>query len=249
MADKKVITDDGSITFHSSAYDETYHSTSGALTEADKKYAEVCEIQDMDSVDVLDICFGLGYNSAAAIDRFTGTRIRIVGLEQNSGIVEEINRMGEEYPFECRKLMIEVAKKGRYSNSASCDAIVHDNYTDTVCPTTIRSKEKIERSLGGISGPIVNVELIMGDARETIKTLADDSFDCAFLDPFSPKKCPELWTKEFFTEINRVLRPGGKAVTYSCARVVRDNFIAAGFTVSDGPCVGRRSPGTVALKE
>ena len=57
MPDKKVVTDDGSITFRSSEYDEHYHSKAGALTEADKKYSEVCDIGSRDDVDILDICF------------------------------------------------------------------------------------------------------------------------------------------------------------------------------------------------
>jgi tRNA U34 5-methylaminomethyl-2-thiouridine-forming methyltransferase MnmC len=44
------------------------------------------------------------------------------------------------------------------------------------------------------------------------------------------------------------MKKGGKLATYSCARVVRENLVAAGFSVSDGPCVGRRAPGTVAVK-
>jgi tRNA U34 5-methylaminomethyl-2-thiouridine-forming methyltransferase MnmC len=213
MPDKKVLTDDGSMTFHSSEYDETYHSVSGALTEADKKYAEVCGIGERDEADVLDICFGLGYNSAAAIDTFKGKRLRIVGLENYQGIVDEIVKMGEEYPFECRAVMQKVAVEGNYSDDK------------------------------------VSVKLVMGDARETIKKLSDSSFDCVFLDPFSPKKCPELWTKEFFDEIYRVLRKGGVVATYSCARVVRENFVSAGFNVRDGPVVGRRGPGSVAQKK
>jgi tRNA U34 5-methylaminomethyl-2-thiouridine-forming methyltransferase MnmC len=212
MREKKVLTGDGSLTFHSSDYDETYHSTSGALEEADKKYSQVCGIGSRDEVDVLDICFGLGYNSAAAIDAFHGTRMRIVGLENYQGIVDEIVDMGDEYPFDCRVLMQEVAERGEYKDN------------------------------------VVSVNLVMGDARETIKKLRDDSFDVVFLDPFSPKKCPELWTKEFFDEMYRVLRAGGMVATYSCARVVRENFKAAGFQTEDGPVVGRRGPGTVARK-
>jgi len=252
MPDRKLVTDDGSITFHSSDYDETYHSTSGALTEADKKYAEVCEIEALDHVDVLDICFGLGYNSAAAIDRFTGSGIRIVGLEQNEGIIAEILRMGDEYPFECREMMREVAEKGSYSNRADSSTEAKPcSENGATCGARLERARALPcnrtKQAGGAA--LVEVKLIMGDARETIKDLADDSFDCVFLDPFSPKKCPELWTKEFFDEVYRVLRIGGKVATYSCARVVRDNLVTAGFTVSDGPCVGRRSPGTVAEKK
>jgi tRNA U34 5-methylaminomethyl-2-thiouridine-forming methyltransferase MnmC len=36
--------------------------------------------------------------------------------------------------------------------------------------------------------------------------------------------------------------------TYSYARIVREGFAKAGFTVKDGPIVGRRSPSTLAYK-
>ncbi|MBW2972131.1 hypothetical protein KY359_03785 [Candidatus Woesearchaeota archaeon] len=253
MPDRKVITGDGSPTFHSSEYDETYHSTSGALTEADKKYSEVCGIQDREEVDILDICFGLGYNSAAAIDRFKGRRISIVALEQNKDIVDEIVRMGDAYPFKCRGIMRKVAERGSYSGSAtpgSASAYSGKSAVspDGASPDNARPASNVIASHKGGGAAKLDVKLVMGDARETIKDLDDASFDCVFLDPFSPKKCPELWTEEFFLEIYRVLRRGGKVATYSCARMVRDNFKAAGFNVRDGPVVGRRGPGTTAEK-
>ena len=42
MALREVKTDDGSITFHNSDVDETYHSTSGALQEALEKHVLPC---------------------------------------------------------------------------------------------------------------------------------------------------------------------------------------------------------------
>lgn len=208
----KIITADGSLTFHDACYNESLHSRSGALEEADKKYAKVCDISEKEELSVLDTCFGLGYNSAAAIDSFTGKKIEIICLEIYSGIVDEIVRLGDKYPFKCREVMQKLAKQKRYC----------DNKFD--------------------------LTLIMGDARETIKDLPDNHFDAVFLDPFSPKNCPELWTEQFFKEIYRVLKKTGKVATYSCARVVRDNFRLAGFIVKDGPVVGRRGPGTIAVK-
>ena len=41
----------------------------------------------------------------------------------------------------------------------------------------------------------------------------------------------------------------GILTTYSCARQVRENLKKAGFIVKDGPCVGRRAPATIALKD
>ncbi len=211
MPDKKIITADGSATFHSSEYSETYHSTSGAIEEANKKYSEVVGIEKYENVSILNFCFGLGYNSAAAIDIFTGKKIRIVGLEIYDGIIQEITRLGEEYPFRCRQIMQKIATDKSYKDNK------------------------------------VDITLIMGDARETIKTL-DEKFDVVFFDPFSPKNCPELWTKEVFDSVYKVMKKGGKLATYSCARVVRDNLKAAGFKVTDTPPVGRRAPGTLAIK-
>ncbi|MFC1741358.1 tRNA (5-methylaminomethyl-2-thiouridine)(34)-methyltransferase MnmD [Nanoarchaeota archaeon] len=249
MADERVVTKDGSVTFRSSSYDETYHSVSGALEEADKKYSKVCGIGARESVDILDICFGLGYNSAAALDDFRGSRIRIVGLESYQGIVDEIVRLGEEYPFSCRDIMQKVAKDGRYCNAAPpslYSGFATQATASANAPAAARSAGT--DGLGGAASFEVSVSLMMGDARETIKKLGDSSFDVVFLDPFSPAKCPELWTAEFFGEIYRVLRSGGVVATYSCARVVRENFRKARFDVTDGPVVGRRGPGTIAKK-
>jgi len=93
------------------------------------------------------------------------------------------------------------------------------------------------------------LKLIMGDAMQTIKDLPDDTFDVCFFDPFSPKKHPEMWSVSTVKQIYRVLKKGGKLSTYSCARMVRDNLKEAGFLVTDGPIVGRRSPSTIAIKE
>ena len=83
--------------------------------------------------------------------------------------------------------------------------------------------------------------------KDDLKYLKE-KVDCVFLDPFSPKKTPELWTREFFNGIFKIMKPGAKLATYSCARVVRDNLKAEGFTITDGPKVGRRGPSTIAEK-
>ena len=86
---------------------------------------------------------------------------------------------------------------------------------------------------------------MLGDARDTMKKL-NGNFDVVFLDPFSPKKNPELWTKEFFYDIRKLMNKKGVLATYSCAKIVRDNLKKVGFSVKDGPCVGRKSPSTLA---
>jgi tRNA U34 5-methylaminomethyl-2-thiouridine-forming methyltransferase MnmC len=207
---EKVKTKDNSQTFRNTKIDETYHSISGAKEEAVEKYAKPCEIDKREEVNILDVCFGLGYNSAAAIDIFAGKHISITGLENDEEILDAISSV--DYPFLSKEIIIKLTKERKYASEQ------------------------------------VSAQLIVGDARESVKNLPAGSFDVVFFDPFSPKKCPELWTFEFFSDVYRVIKKGGVLATYSCAGQVRRNMKSAGFIVSDGPRVGRRSPGTIARK-
>ena len=197
-------TKDNSYTFFNEEYNEAYHSLTGALEEAQKKYIEPLEVQDGDVI--LDICFGLGYNTFAAIQN--AKNLKIIALEKDEQILQELQHLdiGGKYA-----IMKKLAKEKYYKD---------ENY---------------------------DITIIMGAAEQTLKKI-NTKFDKVFLDPFSPKKNPELWTKEFFQEIYRVMKPGAKLATYSCARIVRDNLKAVGFFVKDGPKVGRRGPSTNAIK-
>ncbi len=93
----------------------------------------------------------------------------------------------------------------------------------------------------------VEIEIVLGDAVETIKKI-DEKFDAVFLDPFSHPKNPKLWSLEFLKDVFERMNSGGRLATYSCASAVRKNLIEAGLNVFDGPCVGRRAPATVCVK-
>ncbi len=92
------------------------------------------------------------------------------------------------------------------------------------------------------------IKLIIGDALQTIDKLPDNSFDRVFFDPFSPGKQPEMWSEEIFQQIFEKMKTAAKLSTYSCAKWIRTNMINTGFTVLDGPKIGRKSPATIAIK-
>jgi len=92
----------------------------------------------------------------------------------------------------------------------------------------------------------VEIEIVLGDAVETVKILKE-RFDAVFLDPFSPLKNPELWTISFFNDVKKLMKKNAVLATYSCARSVRENLKNAGFLIKDGPVVGRRGPSTLAI--
>lgn len=66
----EVVTGDGSVSFFNDSVNESYHSLSGAEEEAREKYARLVSkfLFDKDVLVVFDVCFGLGYNSAAVLD-------------------------------------------------------------------------------------------------------------------------------------------------------------------------------------
>ena len=214
---KKVRTDDGSISFYHSRYEECLHSKSGAVEEAFKKFAEPCrirEIAEKKQIRILDICFGLGYNSCAAIDTVLGVfgSVEIVALEKDRTVLKKIHTLADnEVLFRNYDIIKEAAERLKYEDSR------------------------------------ISIVILCGDARDEIKKIKG-KFDAVFLDPFSPKKNPELWTEKFMHEIFLRMHKGAIMATYSCARIVRDNMRKAGFVVMDGPSVGRRAPGTLAMK-
>ena len=67
---KEVLTKDGSYSLRSIFFQENFHSLFGALRETKIKFIEPSHLQRFrgKSLNVLDICFGLGYNSAYLLD-------------------------------------------------------------------------------------------------------------------------------------------------------------------------------------
>ncbi|RME77446.1 hypothetical protein D6774_04440 [Candidatus Woesearchaeota archaeon] len=108
-------TADGSLTYINEEVGEYYHSKTGAREEAFEKYAKPTMIDRFNKVKILDVCFGLGYNSAAALDQFKGEHISIVGLEADPRIIEEIGNI--KAPFLSWEYIQEVARFGSYEDN------------------------------------------------------------------------------------------------------------------------------------
>ena len=66
----EVLTKDGSYSLRSVFFQENFHSLLGALEETKSKFTATSNLQRFKgkSLNVLDICFGLGYNSASLLD-------------------------------------------------------------------------------------------------------------------------------------------------------------------------------------
>ena len=220
---QKVITKDGSVTLHNKEFDETYHSFSGAIQEAREKHvipSEILKKANKKEVTILDVCLGLGYNSLVAIHE-----------------IKKVNPLGHIIILALendRELLqqlhhIPIQKKLMQEYKVLQELIVE------ALEKKIATKEKI------------TLKLYLGDATTEIKKIKE-KVDAVFFDPFSPKKCPNLWTKEFFLNVYNLMKKGTRLTTYSCARQIRENMKEVRFQVIDGPYVGRYAPSTIGVK-
>ncbi|MGK7871972.1 MAG: tRNA (5-methylaminomethyl-2-thiouridine)(34)-methyltransferase MnmD [Xenococcaceae cyanobacterium] len=227
-------TADGSFTFFSTEFGEAFHSHYGARQEAQEKFVEPCQLakkaqgvagtsnknndQPTHLLRLLDICYGLGYNSAAALATIWAINprchVELIGLELDRAVPCQAiaHQLLEQWPQPIPQLLGELADAHQ------------------------------------VQTPQFQAQLLIGDARKTIQQIHSSGFqaDGIFLDPFSPPKCPQLWTVEFLRLVAQCLKPAGRLATYSCAASVRTALRLAGLKVGSTIGVGRRSPGTVA---
>ncbi len=214
-------TQDGSFTFFSTEFNEAFHSHYGAKQESLLKFAIPTRLPILAKrgfVKLLDVCYGLGYNTAAALQTIWEVNphchVQVIGLELNPAVPtaainhQLFNGWGDNY----LKILTQIAFNHQ---------IELDNLQAT---------------------------LLIGDARSLILQVHESDFqaDAIFLDPFSPPQCPQLWTVEFIQKVSKCLHQNGLLATYSCAAAVRSALLAAGLTISSTLPVGRRTPGTIA---
>ncbi len=101
---------DGSYTLLSQRFGEYYHSFTGAAEESELKYITPCEIRKRamkGKLRILDFCFGVGYNSAAAIEAALEANpsctIEIVALELDETLLDAIQQL--QPPWKSYSLM------------------------------------------------------------------------------------------------------------------------------------------------
>ena len=207
---QKVTTNDGTITLKSDKYNECYHSSEGAVTETLYKHIyPAFSVVDKSEIKILDICFGLGYNTFLSILNKGDKKLKIYSPEFDEELIKSLSNF--DYPKEFKKIkhIIDEVSKNYYYKDES-----------------------------------VEIEVFIGDAREYIKKL--DSIDIVYQDAFSPKVNTELWTIEYFREIDR-LNPT-IITTYSVATPIRYALYSLGYNLYTHPYDNIRK-GTLASKQ
>lgn len=211
-------TNDGSFSLYNEDYKDYYHSLKdGAILETLYKhifpsFSHHLKIESnkedfttstitRKSLRILDICFGLGYNSffSLAYAKRLGINISIYSPELDFNLLKRL------YGF--------------------CFPKVLNNYLD------IKNVLDSILECGKYEEDKLSLELFIGDARDYIQGFQDGYFDIIYQDAFSPSKNARLWSEEHFKSLYRILAQNGIITTYSSAANIRIRANNAGFMV------------------
>jgi hypothetical protein len=219
------ITADGSFSLFSTAFREGFHSADGAVEEARRKFVEPADLARFPPGHVLwvvDVCVGLGTNTAVLLERALalGLRLRWFGLEIDPRPLD-LALAEPAFLDRCGAASLEALRQlrdtGRWRTAAGeGEWFLGD------------ARERLGRLPPSTSGRC----------------------DLVLLDAFSPRRCPQLWTLEFLSGLASLLNPQGRLLTYCSAAAVRRSLERTGLWLAspaeDGNGLGQWSLGTVA---
>lgn len=120
------LSEDGTYTAYSKEYDEHYHSTKdGAFHESLTKHViPAFKIKkNQDEINILDICFGLGFNTLATLyyvkQNNITSKINIYSPELDSALVESLKNFTYPKEFDqLRDIVIALVEDGIYSDDS-----------------------------------------------------------------------------------------------------------------------------------
>jgi len=116
---KTFLTQDGSIGLYDTELDEIFHSKYGAKKEAFEKFIEPVLAYENKPVKILDICYGIGYNSKCALEHLKNIQL-IDCLEINFELVEKSAEF--EYDEKINEIIASNLKKPDFINFHINDA-------------------------------------------------------------------------------------------------------------------------------
>ncbi len=227
MNDFKIhTTKDGSLSLYSLSHEEGFHDKDGALKESIGKYllpAQLEKFSTTKKIVVLDVCLGLGYNTGCILEKLFQSNIKT-----------------EWHGLEIDQRPLSLALNEKKFQKIWSPKVLH----------FFNCLKTSGKWTDGFSEGSIH----WGDARQKIYEIQDSlRFDLILLDPFSPQKCPELWSEEFIFLLTERLSVKGRLITYSTAAAIRASFIRAGLKIySIVPSIDDQykwSSGTVAMKK
>ena len=195
-----IISDDGSLTLYSKEFNESYHSPKdGAFRESLNKHVipALSLHEGKKSLTILDICYGLGYNTLATLYYIQANnldlKVHILSPEFDEALVRSLKDFAYPEAFESLRPIIE----------AISDNLCYEN-----------EQFKVEVLIGDARESIPAL-------RRADTGSAPTMIDIVYQDAFSPKVNPLLWTREWFADIRTLCAEDAVLTTYSTAAATR----------------------------
>lgn len=212
-------------------YGDVYHSRAGALEQARHVFIQGNGLPERwrgrDTFTVCETGFGLGNNFLALWQSWRASPLRPRRLHVLSF---------EAHPFSRHDLAAALAShEGELRELA--DALVE------AWPPLLPGMHRLEFENG-------HVTLTLAFGRvEYLARQVEASVDAFFLDGFSPRQNPAMWSRHLFGQLVRIANQGATAASWCCAGQVRRDLSAAGFLVSRVPGFGgKREMSTAVLR-
>jgi tRNA U34 5-methylaminomethyl-2-thiouridine-forming methyltransferase MnmC len=207
MKREVIETGDGSKTIRIIDLDENYHSTHGALQEAEHVFIKngLLEFINKSQISIFEMGFGTGLNAFLSAIKANDLKLKIeyTGIEAFPVSIDELNQLGYH----------EIAGK---TNSDLYNKLHETLWGDMNEISEWFSLRKINDQL----------QLINFD---------NESFDIVYYDAFGPRAQEEMWSIELFQKMYDSIKEGGFLVTYCAKGQVKRNMKAVGFEVEPLP--------------
>ena len=203
-----ILTNDGTYTLYSKEYNQNYHSAKeGALNESLSKHVipALTYHKDKKELNILDICFGLGYNTFATL----------YYIKQNN-IDIKLNIYSPEFD---KKLLLSLRdfnypKEFREFKNIIDILSTEFKYNDNNINIEIFNGDAREY-----------IKELKNSSKKT------KSFDIVYQDAFSSDVNKLLWTQEYFKQIKSILNHDAIITTYSIATPIRLSIYNNNFKI------------------
>lgn len=224
-------TADGSYTLLHRGVGECYHSLSGAAQEARALYVEASGLRQrlldpINALHTLDVGLGLAYNACATIEAWWQAAapppLLLVSLEQDAALLPLLQTGQGAWQQGFPPLWLQWCRGLQQLQ----DGLWAANFVHPQTSQTLQWR------------------VLVGEGQQRLQEWhaqeASAQWHMIWQDPFSPTKNPPLWTCEWFKLLAASSHKGAVLMTYSVARLVRDNLAAAGWGVQKIPSLGRK---------
>lgn len=201
-----VLTADGSHSVYNAEVGQHYHSVNGAKQESERVFIEL----------------GL----QAAFERFADEPLRLFEMGFGTGLnalltlqeAEKHKRSVHYEAVETQPLSLEEVGQLNF------DALLGTNH-----------QLALHQAPWGMATAITPTFTLTRHPTRLQDFRTTEPFHLIYFDAFPPGTQPELWTVETFTQMARMLVPGGILTTYCSKSSVQHNLKAAGFRVEKHP--------------